>query len=394
MSAIPILNLTRQYEQLKNQINDALIRVAASGHYILGPEVQAFESEMAQYLGVKHVIGCASGTDALFLALRALKIGTGDEVITTPFSYVATSEAIAHTGARPVFVDVEADSMNIDPKKIEAAITERTKAILPVHLYGQAANMDAIQALAKKHKLAVVEDCAQAIAATYTDSESKAPVKVGTIGEVGCFSFFPSKNLGAFGDGGMCVTNNDELADRLRMLRVHGAKVRYYHEEAGLNSRLDELQAAILRVKLPHIEEWTHARNTLAKRYDELLKPYAEQIQTPIRSEFMCHAFHQYTIQLKLSASMSLEEQSKARESIQKHMQNAGVQSMIYYPLPLYRQGTHANLQVDPANYPVCEQLSAVVLSLPMFPELTIDEQSRVVEALSTALKEISLVTV
>jgi len=386
MSAIPILNLTRQYEQLKSQIDAALIRVAASGHYILGPEVHAFESEMAQFLGVKHVIGCASGTDALFLALRALKIGAGDEVITTPFSYVATSEAIAHTGARPVFVDVEADSMNIDPKKIEAAITEQTRAIMPVHLYGQAANMTEIQAIAKKYKLAIVEDCAQAIAATYTTFDDKAPVKVGSLGEVGCFSFFPSKNLGAFGDGGMCATNDDDLADRLRMLRVHGAKVRYYHEEAGLNSRLDELQAGILRVKLPHIEEWTHARNALAKRYDELLKPYADHIQTPIRSKFMQHAFHQYTIQLKLSASLSLEEQSKIRESVREHMQNAGVQSMIYYPLPLYRQGTHANLKVNPSDYPVCEQLSAIVLSLPMFPELTIEEQDRVVEALGNAV--------
>ena len=387
MSAIPILNLTRQYEQLKSQIDAALIRVASSGHYILGPEVQAFESEIAQFLGVKHVIGCASGTDALFLALRALKIGAGDEVITTPFSYVATSEAIAHTGARPVFVDVEADSMNIDPKKVEAAITERTRAIMPVHLYGQAANMTDIQAIAKKHKLAIVEDCAQAIAATYTENEDKAPVKVGSIGEVGCFSFFPSKNLGAFGDGGMCATNDDDLADRLRMLRVHGAKVRYYHEEAGLNSRLDELQAGILRVKLPHIEEWTHARNSLAKRYDELLKSYANHIQTPIRSKLMQHAFHQYTIQLKLPASLSLEEQSKIRESVREHMQNAGVQSMIYYPLPLYRQGTHANLKVNPSDYPVCEQLSAIVLSLPMFPELMIEEQDRVVEALGNAVQ-------
>jgi dTDP-4-amino-4,6-dideoxygalactose transaminase len=384
--AIPILNLTRQYDRLKSQIDEALIRVASSGHYILGPEVQAFEAEMSAYLGVKHVIGCASGTDALFLALRALKIGFGDEVITTPFSYVATSEAIAHTGACPVFVDIDAGTMNIDPTLIEAAITSKTKAILPVHLYGQPAKMDEIRAIAEKHNLAVVEDCAQAIAATYVSGDNPTPQKIGTLGDIGCFSFFPSKNLGAFGDGGMCVTNDDVLAERLRMLRVHGARVRYYHEEAGLNSRLDEIQAAILRMKLPHLEEWTHARNVLAEGYDRLLAPLSAQVQPPLRQPNVRHAFHQYTVQLQLPSSLNLEAQSKIRESIREAMQAAGVQTMIYYPLPLYLQGTHANLNLNPADYPVCEQLSAIVLSLPMFPELRNDEQARIVEVLNEAL--------
>lgn len=372
---IPILNLNRQYELLKDKIDQALIRVAASGHYILGPEVTAFEREMAAYLGVKHVIGCANGTDALFLALKALKIGEGDDVITTPFSYMATSESISRAGAKPVFVDVLPDTMNFDPALLEAAITPQTKAILPVHIFGQAADMDAVKQLAAKHKLAVIEDCAQAIGSEYKG------VKVGAIGEIGCFSFFPSKNLGAFGDGGMCTTNSDELAERLRMLRVHGSRKRYYHEEPGLNSRLDEIQAAILRIKLPHIDEWNHARQSVANHYDALLKPLADFVTIPYRSPESKHVFHQYTLQLKGS------NPAKTRETLQQKLQEAGVQSMIYYPVPLYKQQTHADLHLNPADFPVCEDISDRVLSLPMFPELRLDEQEQVVEALATALK-------
>lgn len=372
---IPILNLTRQYEQLKTPINDALIRVAASGHYILGPEVKAFEEEMARYLGVKHVIGCANGTDALFLALAALKIGAGDEVITTPFSYMATSESIVRAGAKPVFVDIEPDTMNMDVSLLQAALTPKTKAILPVHIFGQAANMDEIVRFARQHNLAIVEDCAQAIGSEYKGS------KVGGIGEIGCFSFFPSKNLGAFGDGGMCTTNDDELAERLRMLRVHGSRKRYYHEESGLNSRLDEIQAAILRVKLPHINEWNHARQAVADRYDAQLKSLSQFVKTPYRHTDGKHVFHQYTLQLQG------DKPTQLRDQLQQALQQSDVQSMIYYPVPLYRQQTHADLKLNPADYPVCEDISDRVLSLPMFPELTLEEQETVVRVLADALK-------
>jgi len=361
---------------LKDQINEALIRVAASGHYILGPEVKAFEEEMAQYLGVKHVIGCANGTDALFLALKALRIGEGDEVITTPFSYMATSESIVRAGAKPVFIDIEPCSMNFDVQLLEAAITPKTKAILPVHIFGQATNMDEVRRVAQAHNLAIVEDCAQAIGAEFKGQ------KVGGIGEIGCFSFFPSKNLGCMGDGGMCTTNDDELAERLRMLRVHGSRQRYYHEEPGLNSRLDELQAAVLRIKLQHIDEWNHARQAVANRYDELLKPLVgKYLELPSRHSDGQHVFHQYTIQLKGS-----NEPAKLRAEVQKKLQEAGIQSMIYYPVPLYRQQTHADLHLNPADYPTCEQVSDQVLSLPMFPELTASEQEQVADALNRVL--------
>lgn len=373
---IPILNLTRQYELLKARIDEALIRVAASGHYILGPEVKAFEEEMARFLGVKHVIGCANGTDALFLALRALKIGEGDEVITTPFSFVATSEAIVRAGAKPVFVDIEPDTMNLDVTQLEAAITPRTRAILPVHIFGQPANMDEVMRIAKARNLRVLEDCAQSIGSEYKGKAS------GSIGDIGSFSFFPSKNLGALGDGGMCTTNDDELADRLRMLRVHGSRQRYYHEEPGINSRLDELQAAVLRVKLPHLEEWNHARRQVAERYNQLLAPLAEWIETPVVRDDVKPVFHQYTLKLKGKDSARL------RTELQTRLQEAGVQTMIYYPVPLYKQETHAGLQVNPADFPVTERVSDQVLSLPMFPELTIEEQEQVVQAISQVLKQ------
>lgn len=379
---IPILNLTRQYEQLKTRMDEALVRVAASGHYILGPEVKAFEEEMADALGVKHVIGCANGTDALFLALKALKIGPPsgserDEVITTPFSFVATSEAIVRAGARPVFVDIEPETMNLDVSMLEAALTPHTRAILPVHIFGQPADMDAIRQFAQAHNLAVIEDCAQSIGSEYRGR------RTGAIGDIGCFSFFPSKNLGAMGDGGMCTTNDDELAERLRMLRVHGSRRRYYHEEPGINSRLDEMQAAILRVKLPSLDEWNHRRHQVAQRYNELLAPLAEWVETPYQDAHVSHVYHQYTLKLKGPDSARLREQLQAR------LLEAGVQSMIYYPVPLYRQETHADLHCNPADYPVCERISDQVLSLPMFPELTLEEQDTVVEALAAALKSL-----
>jgi dTDP-4-amino-4,6-dideoxygalactose transaminase len=265
--------------------------------------------------------------------------------------------------------------MNFDVSLLEAAITPRTKAILPVHIFGQAANMDEVRRIAKAHRLFVIEDCAQAIGSEFQGQ------KVGAIGDIGCFSFFPSKNLGCIGDGGMCTTNDDALAERLRMLRVHGSRQRYYHEEPGLNSRLDELQAAVLRVKLPHIDEWNHARETIASRYDELLKPLSSLVKTPVRHQHGTHVFHQYTVQLQGENPGSL------RTDVQKRLQDAEIQSMIYYPVPLYRQQTHANLHLDPQSFPVCEQVSDQVLSLPMFPELTTEEQEQVAQALIQVLQ-------
>lgn len=371
---IPILNLTRQYNRLKDKIEQALIEVATSGHYILGPKVKAFEEEMARFMNVKHVVGCANGTDALFLALKALKIGPGDEVITTPFSYMATSESIVRTGATPVFTDIDPKTFNMSLDGLEGLITPNTKAILPVHLYGQPMDMSPLQRIAKKHNLYVIEDCAQAIGAEY---EGK---KVGTLGEIGCFSFFPSKNLGAFGDGGMVTTNDDELAERLRMLRVHGSRKRYYHEEAGLNSRLDELQAAILSVKLPYLDEWNQTRRDIARRYNDLLAPVRDKVDVPFVADNVVPVFHQYTITLKTDSA-------DFRQKMQEKMQELGIQTMIYYPVPLYRQQTHAELGFNPADYPICEKLSDRVLSLPMFPELMEDEQKQVVDALVQALK-------
>ncbi|MBY0403103.1 MAG: DegT/DnrJ/EryC1/StrS family aminotransferase [Cyanobacteria bacterium] len=371
---IPILNLTRQYNLLKDKIDAALVDVAASGHYILGPNVQAFEKEMSQYLNVKHVVGCANGTDALFLALKALNIGEGDEVITTPFSYMATSESVSRAGAKPVFTDVDPKTFNMRCEDIEKLITPNTKAILPVHLYGQPAEMDDIMAIAKKHNFAVIEDCAQAIGAEYKGK------KVGTIGDIGCFSFFPSKNLGAFGDGGMVTANDDHLAERLKMLRVHGSRKRYYHEEAGLNSRLDEIQAAILRIKLPQLDTWNEARRSVAARYNELLRPLKDSLETPFVADGVVPVYHQYTVILKNS-------NAQARDALQAKLQEAGVQTMIYYPVPLYSQQTHADLGYQKEDYPVSESLSGQVLSLPIFPEITPEEIETVANAVKTCLE-------
>lgn len=376
---IPILDLSRQYKALSAELNEALLKAAASTQYILGPNVKAFEQEAAEFIGVKHAIGCASGTDALVLSMLALKLGTlhyGEpaEILTTPFTYIATSETMAQVGATPVFVDVEPNSFNIDMRQLEKALTPRTKAIVPVHLYGLPCNMSEIMAFAKANGLAVIEDCAQAMGAEYQGK------KVGSFGDLAGFSFFPSKNLGCMGDGGMVTTNSDELAERVRMLRVHGSRQRYYHEEAGLNSRLDDLQAAVLRVKLPHLNDFNAARQAVAQRYNEWLKPLAEFVTTPSVPTDRTHVFHQYTLRLNTT-------DAGVRDAIQANMRDAGVTTMIYYPVPGYSQQTHANLGCNPADFPQTEALRAQVLSLPMFPELTEDEQRTVVSALESAVK-------
>jgi dTDP-4-amino-4,6-dideoxygalactose transaminase len=362
---IPILDLTEQYRTLKTQIDSAVQDVFAGGHFINGPNVKALEFEIAQYSGCEHAIGLNSGTDALHLALRALDIGPGDEVITTPFTFVATTEAIGIVGATPVFVDIHPQTFNIDVGSIEAAITPRTKAILPIHLYGNPAPMHDIVALAKRHGLAVVEDCAQAIGATIDGQ------KVGSFGDVGCFSFFPSKNLGAFGDGGMATTNRQDLADRMRSLRAHGGRVKYHHEELGVNSRLDEVQAAILRVKLPHLESWISKRREHAAWYS---KELASLVHVPSETPGTRHVYHQYTVRVN------------DRDRVQKELSDAGIQTMVYYPVPLHLQEVHRDLGQGEGTFPQSERAAREVLSLPMFPELRADQREAVLAAVQKTL--------
>ncbi|HTV91341.1 MAG TPA: DegT/DnrJ/EryC1/StrS family aminotransferase [Verrucomicrobiae bacterium] len=362
---IPILDLTRQYAQLKSEIDAATQAVFASGTFINGPQCKAFEAEFASYAGVSDAVGLNSGTDALHLGLRALGIGPGDEVITSPFTFVATTEAIGMVGARPVFVDIDPESFNIDVAQIEAAITSRTRAVMPVHLYGRPAPMVEIMKLARKHQLAVVEDCAQAVGACINGKP------VGSFGDVGAFSFFPSKNLGAYGDGGMATTSRTDIAARLRSLRAHGGRVKYHHEELGVNSRLDELQAAILRVKLPHLDDWIDARQAAAERYSREL---SDTVTVPGVAADTRHVFHQYTIRVH------------AREQVQAKLSQRGVQSMVYYPVPLHLQAVHAELGYEAGSFPHAESAAREVLSLPMFPELPEREQAEVVRAVRASV--------
>ncbi len=367
---IPILDLTKQYAQIQNDVEKAVIEVMRSGQYIVGKHNKALEAEIAEYCGAKRAVALNSGTDALHLALRALDIGAGDEVISTAFTFVATTEAIGIVGATPVFADIDPETFNLDPKELEKKITPKTKAIIPVHLYGQPCDMTAIMEIAKKYNLYVIEDCCQAIGAEINGQ------KVGTFGDVGCFSFFPTKNLGAFGDGGLVTTNSDFLADRITQLRNHGSAVRYYHNEIGVNSRLDEIQAAILRVKLPYIDEWNKKRNENANRYTELLKD-VEGVVTPTDRELKgtkC-IYHQYTIEVP------------NRDAVHKYLQENGVGAMLYYPVPLHLQKLHADLGGKLGDLPVTEDKTTKVLSLPMFPELTAEQQKTVVETLKKALE-------
>lgn len=366
MSRIPVLDLSPQIEALWDELMDAVQGVLKSGQFIMGPNVKAFEGEVARYLGVKHTIGVNSGTDALVIGLRAAGIGPGDEVITTPFTFFATAEAISQVGATPVFVDIDPLTFNIDPEQIEAAITPRTRAILPVHLYGQAADMDPIMDLARKYGLKVIEDTAQAFGGEYKGR------KLGTIGDVGCFSFFPSKNLGAFGDGGLIATNDDEIAERARMLRVHGARKKYYNEVLGYNSRLDEIQAAILRVKLPHIDEWNEGRRRAAQRYNELLKDLPGII-TPYEPPYAKHVYHQYTIRIS----------NGKRDQIKEHLATQGIGTMVYYPVPLHRLPVYAT---NTCSFPEAERAARQVLSLPIWPEIGYEMQEQVVEILKKCL--------
>lgn len=366
---IPILDLKRQYEQIGKEVEKEVIEVLRSGCYILGPHNKALETELSEYIGVKHSVALNSGTDALHLALRALDIGEGDEVITTAFTFIATTEAISIVGAKPVFVDIDSDTFNIDAEKIEKAITPKTKAIIPVHLYGQPCDMKVIMEIAKKYDLYVIEDCCQAIGAKIDGK------MVGSFGDIGCFSFFPTKNLGAMGDGGLLTTNSQLINDRILSLRNHGMKVRYYHDEIGVNSRLDEVQAAILRIKFKHINEWNKKRQQNAYRYNELFKDCAD-IQTPTELNKTNCVYHQYTVKIP------------NRDEVHKMLQEAGVGAMLYYPVPLHLQKVHADLGVGEGSLPITEENTKLVISLPMFPELTAEEQKTVVDTLICCIEK------
>ena len=366
---IPILNSKRQYEKIGAEVETAVTKVLRSGSYILGEENKKLEKSLSEFLGVNHVVTLNSGTDALHLALRALGIGAGDEVISTAFTFVATTESIEIVGATPVFADIDENTFNIDASKIEEKITPRTKAIIPVHLYGQPCDMDTIMKIAKKHNLYVIEDCCQAIGAKYKGQT------VGTFGDIGCFSFYPTKNLGGMGDGGALSTNSEEIKNRVIALRNHGGAIRYHHDEIGVNSRLDEIQAAILNVKLPHITEWNNARRQNAYYYNELFKD-CKDIQTPTEMDDTYCIYHQYTVKIP------------NRDNIHKMLQERGIGAMIYYPIPLHLQKVHAHLGLGEGHLPITEKNTKLVLSLPMFPELTKEEQETVAKTLIDCLKE------
>jgi dTDP-4-amino-4,6-dideoxygalactose transaminase len=359
--AVPLLDPTRQYARLKSELDAAVLKVLRHGQFILGPEVKKLEEEIAALCNVKYAVGVASGTDALLLALQACGVGIGDEVITTDFSFFATAGAIHRLGAKPVFVDIEPDTYNIDPNHIEAAVTSKTKVIMPVHLFGQAADMDPIMAVAKRHGLKVVEDAAQAIGAEYKKR------KAGSIGDFGCFSFYPTKNLGAAGDGGMIVTNNEESYELCRMLRVHGAKPKYVHKIVGYNSRLATIQAAILLTKLPYLQNWSEQRVKHAQKYDKAFEGLTTLKRPAVKDYTTFHIFNQYTIAIP------------NRDKIAAKLKEAGIGFEVYYPIPFHRQECFAYLRYDPDAFPVANQASKEVLSLPIYPELTEAEQDEVI---------------
>ena len=356
-----MVDLVGQYKKIKPEVDAAIMEVMENASFINGPAVKKFQQHFEKYLGVKHVIPCGNGTDALQLALMALDLQPGDEVITTSFTFIATAEVIALLKLTPVLVDVLPDTYNIDPEAVEKAITPKTKAIIPVHLFGQSANIHAILKIAQKHNLFIVEDTAQAIGADFTCPESGNTKKAGTFGHIGCTSFFPSKNLGAFGDGGAAFTNDDELAEKLRVLANHGMKVRYYHDMVGVNSRLDSMQAAILDIKLSHLDEYAEARQKAAAYYNKAFS-VTDKIQTPVTADFTTHVFHQYT--------MVLADEVE-REGLQKHLADRGIASAVYYPVPLHLQKAYRDPRYQEGDFPVTEYLSHHVLSLPVHTEMT-----------------------
>jgi dTDP-4-amino-4,6-dideoxygalactose transaminase len=365
---IPILDLVAQYNTIKPEIDDAIQQVLLSGKFILGPNEKAFEQEIADYLGVKHAIGVASGTDALVIALRAADIGPGDEVIVPAYSFFATAGTVLTVGAKPVFVDIDPQTYLINISQIESVITPRTKAIIPVHLYGQPADMDEILAIAKLHNLKVIEDNAQAFGAEYMGK------RTGSIGDLGCLSFFPSKNLGGYGDGGMVTTNDDSLAEQVRMLRVHGWKKKYFPEMLGYNSRLDEIQAAVLRVKLKYVNQWNAKRREIALIYSKQLGKFG--IETPVESRNRKHVYHLYIIRVE------------NRELFKERLNEQGVASEVYYPQPLHLATPCRKLGWEKGSLPISEKSSLQTLALPLYPDLTDEQISKVMNCVGSSFIE------
>ncbi len=388
---IPVLNLQEQYRRIGPEIEEAVLKVLRSGHYILGENCTKLEAQVAEICGAKHGISVANGTDALHLALWSLDVGPGDEVITTPFTFAATVGAIVLRGAKPVFVDVEEETFNIDVRQIEKMITPKTKAILPVHLYGLPSNMDAIMGLASKYNLKVVEDNAQAIGAR----DKGRPT--GSMGDAACISFYPTKNLGAAGDAGMIVTNDDKLAERLRALRVYGMRKRYYHDEMGWNSRLDEMQAAVLLTKMPYLPLWNAGRQFVAELYEKALRhcpglvlPKIPSYSSNMNDASTVHVWHQYTIRVQdVALKTSVEDLRPARDIVIEKLAERGIGAMIYYPVPLHLQNAFAHFGYKKGDFPVTEKLSREVISLPMYPELSEIQIEEIGVALNAIMNEI-----
>lgn len=374
MKKIQMVDLIGQYEKIQQEIDKAVLDVIRSSAYINGPEVKAFQAELEQYLGAKHVINCANGTDALQIAMMALDLQPGDEVITADFTYVATAEVIALLKLKPVLVDVNPDTFTLDPAAVERAITPKTKAIVPVHLFGQCAPMEAIMDIARKYKLYVIEDTAQAIGADYFFKDGSKE-KAGTIGTIGCTSFFPSKNLGCYGDGGALFTNDDELAKKIRMIANHGQSVLYYHDVVGVNSRLDSIQAAILRIKLRHLDEYAAARRAVADRYD-LAFANNPKVKTPVRAQWSDHVFHQYTLVLN----------GVDRTKLREYLASKDIPAMIYYPVPLHLQKAYVDPRYKAGDFPVTEHLCANVISLPIHTELSAETQDLIIQEVRSFL--------
>jgi UDP-2-acetamido-2-deoxy-ribo-hexuluronate aminotransferase len=369
--SIKLVDLFGQYQRIKPEIDEAVASVLVSTQFILGKEVGEFESAAVSYLGTKYAIGCASGTDALQVAMMALGIGVGDEVITSPFTFVATAETIALLGATPAYVDIDPMTYNIDSSKIERAITGRTKAIIPIHLYGQPADMDPIMEVAHRHGLKVIEDAAQAFGAEYKGR------KVGGFGDIACFSFFPSKNLGAFGDAGMLTTNDEQLAERMRMISLHGSRKKYQHEIVGINSRLDTLQAAVLKVKIKYVDAWNRSRQNFAARYSRELKDSG--VITPYVMPGCTHIYHQYSIRLPKSSG-------KTRDALVAYLKSRDVPTAVHYPIPLHLQKAFAHLGKGEGEYPFSETVASEILSLPMHTELDEGQIEYIVRQISEFL--------
>jgi dTDP-4-amino-4,6-dideoxygalactose transaminase len=371
---VPLLDLKRQHESLREELRESVGRVLDSQQFILGREVSLLEEELAVYTRARHAVGCGSGSDALLLALLALDVREGDEVVTTPFTFFATAGAIARTGARPVFADIEPRTYNIDPARVEAALTERTRSVMPVHLYGQCADMEELMRVSEARGLPVIEDAAQAIGA-----DDGAARRAGSVGAAGCFSFYPTKNLGAAGEAGLVTTNDDALAARMRRLRVHGGATEYHHEEVGFNSRLDTIQAAVLRVKLPHLDAWSDARRERAATYTRMLADAGleEFVTPPYVSPGARHIFHQYVVRVE----------APRRDALVEHLKSNGVGTKIYYPVPLHMQPCFAYLGHREGDFPESERAARETLALPIYPELTRDQQEYVVETIRRFFK-------